>query len=112
MNALDDVVLVVEELEVAPPPMNCPIEPFTAAIVPLVGAVNTAAVRLFCAVCRAAAAPATALDAASSSGCVAAAVDDANDACCVTTEACAWDSEFCAVCRATLSCAIVFCRPV
>src|SRR5438445_13614121 len=95
----DDVELeVVLELElVAPPPMNCPTEPLMLAIVPAVGGVKTAAARLFCAVCRAVAAPATAAEAPSRSGCVAPAVDDANVACCVCSEACDCATEFCEV---------------
>ena len=55
MNALEEVVLELEdelEDEVAPPPMYWPTDPLIASIVPLAGAVSTAATRLFCAVCK------------------------------------------------------------
>src|ERR671932_2416595 len=96
MNALP-LEDVDEELEeVAPPEMNWPTAPFRLAMVPSVGAVSTAAARLFWAVWSAPAAPATAALAASSSGCVGPAVDDANVACCVSSAAAAWATVFCA----------------
>ena len=50
MNALLLEVEDEEEEEVAPPLMNWPTTPFRPAMVPSVGAVKTAAARLFCAV--------------------------------------------------------------
>src|SRR5579864_5384739 len=99
MNAFEVVVLVDElvEDEVAPPPMYCPTAPLMLAMVPFVGAVSTAAERLFCAVCNAACAFAICAFEASRSAGVGPAVVEANVACCVFSAAFAESTLFCPV---------------
>src|SRR5438874_720586 len=111
MNAPDELEVEVElelELElVAPPPMNCPTAPLMLAMVPFAGAVKTAAERLFCADWTATCAPVTGARAASSSGWVGLAMDDAKLACCDASPDCAVSIEFCAVCNVAFCCAFV-----
>jgi hypothetical protein len=81
-----ELVVLLEE-PTGPPLIHWPTAPFSEATVPLVGAVNVAAARLFCAVCNAPWAPVTCALAASSSGEVGPAVVDVNVARCVCSAA-------------------------